>query len=255
MEVGVQLAERWIIAKLRNRRFLSLAELNAAIRACVESLNARLTKHLGASRKDLFEQLDRPALKPLPQEPYSYAEWKECRVAPDYHVEIDKHYYSVPYKLLREKVWARITARTVEVFHRGKRVASHIRSSSNRQHTTVDDHMPKAHRGYASWTPERICAQACEIGSSTAALVEIILRERRHPEQGFRSTIGIVRLAKSHGPERLEAACARALKIGARSYSSVASILKNNLDRKRPDEPTDGPAIPHANIRGAKYFH
>ena len=254
-EVGVQLAERWIIAKLRNRRFLSLAELSGAIRDCVKSLNACVTKHLGASRKELFEQLDRPALKALPQEPYTYAEWKECRVAPDYHVEIEKHYYSVPHKLVREKVWARITARTVEVFHRGKRVASHIRSSSNRGHTTVDDHMPKAHQRYAGWTPERICAQASAIGPSTAALVGIILRERRHPEQGFRSAIGIIRLAKSHGHERLEAACARALEIGARSYSSVNSILKNNLDRKRPDQPTDGPAIAHANIRGAKYFH
>ena len=246
---------RRIIAKLRDRRFLSLGELNAAIRDCVVLLNARVTKHLGASRKELFDQLDRPALKALPQEPYAYAEWKECRVAPDYHVEIEKHYYSVPHKLVREKVWARITARTVEVFHRGKRVASHIRSSSNRQHTTVGDHMPKAHQRYAAWTPERICAQASAIGSSTAALVEIILRERSHPEQGFRSTIGIVRLPKSHGPERLEAACARALEIGARSYSSVNSILKNNLDRKRPETPTDGPAIKHTNIRGAKYFH
>lgn len=161
----------------------------------------------------------------------------------------------MPYKLLREKVWARVAARTVEVFHRGKRVASHIRSSSNRQHTTIDDHMPKAHQLYAGWTPQRICADASKIGPSTVALVEIILHRRRHPEQGFRSAIGIIRLAKSHGCERLEAACARALEIGARSYSSVNSILKNNLDRKRPAEPTDGPAIAHANIRGAHYFH
>jgi transposase len=255
VEVGVQLAERWIIAKLRDRRFLSLGELNDAIRECLDVLNARVTKHLGASRKDLFDELDRPALKKLPAEPYVYAEWIERRVGLDYHVEVAKHYYSVPHNLLRETVWARSTARTVEVFHRGKRVASHVRSSSNRGHTTIADHMPKAHQRYAGWTPERILRKAGEVGPSTSALVEIIMRERRHPEQGFRSCIGIVRLAKTHGSRRLEAACARALEIGARSYTSVNSILKNNLDRKRPATATEGPAIVHANIRGAQYFH
>jgi len=255
VEVGVQIAERWIIAKLRDRTFFSLGELNVAIRECVGELNNRKTKHLGASRRDLFEQLDCPALKSLPQEPYPYAEWKECRVGLDYHIEVEKHYYSVPHKLLREKVWARLTARTVEVFHKGKRVAAHVRSSSNRLHTTLDDHMPSAHRRYADWTPERLLRQASEVGSSTSALVEIILRERRHPEQGFRACIGILRLVKAHGRDRLEAACARALEIGARSYTSVNSILKNNLDRRRPDKPTDGPAITHSNIRGATYFH
>ena len=255
VEVGVLLAERWIIAKLRNRTFFSLGELNAAIRDCVIQLNACVSRHLGASRRELFEQVDRSALKPLPQETFSYADWKECRVGIDYHIEIDKHYYSVPHQLLREKVWARLTARTIEIFHKGRRVAAHVRSSANRLHTTIDAHMPSAHRRYADWTPERLRRQAGEVGPSTSALVEIILRERRHPEQGFRSCIGILRLAKSHGHDRLEAACARALEINARSYSSVKSILKNNLDRRRPDKPTDGPAILHANIRGATYFH
>ena len=191
VEVGVQLIERWIIAKLRNRRFLSLAELNEAIRECLDVLNARHTRHLGASRQDLFDQLDHPKLKQLPAEPFPYAEWSERRVSLDYHIEVDKHYYSVPHKLLREKVWARTTPRTVEVFHRAKRVASHIRSSSNRRHTTVPDHMPKAHQRYAGWTPERIVRQAGEIGPSTSALVEIILRKRRHPEQGRLSLSGV----------------------------------------------------------------
>ena len=146
-----------------------------------------MTRHLGASRRALFEELERSALKPLPAEPYVYAEWKECRVGLDYHVEVEKHYYSVPHQLLREKVWARITARTVEVFHRGKRVAAHVRSSSNRKHTTVREHMPSSHRRYADWTPERLRRQAGEIGRNTSALVEIILRERTHPEQGFRA--------------------------------------------------------------------
>jgi len=255
VEVGVLLAERWIIAKLRDRIFFSLGELNAAIRECVVQLNARVSRHLGASRRQLFDEVDRPALQSLPQETFPYADWKQCRVGIDYHVEVDKHYYSVPHQLLREKVWARVTARTVEIFHKGKRVAAHVRSSSNRRHTTIGEHMPSAHRRYADWTPERLRRHAGEVGSSTSALVEIILRERRHPEQGFRSCIGILRLAKTHGRERLEAACARALEINARSYTSIKSILKNNLDRRRPDKPTDGPAILHANIRGATYFH
>jgi transposase len=152
-------------------------------------------------------------------------------------------------------VWTRITAGTVEVFHRGKRVAAHARSSSNRRHTTVREHMPSSHRRYADWTPESLKRRAGGIGRSTLALVEIILRERTHPEQGFRACVGILRFAKTHGTERLEAACARALEIGARSYSSVKSILKNDLDRQRPEPATDGPAIVHANIRGPTYFH
>ena len=255
VESAVQVATRWVIAKLRNRTFFSLVELNAAIRELVDQLNNRVTRHLGASRRSLFEEVERSALKSLPAEPYVYAEWKECRVGIDYHIEVEKHYYSVPYQLLREQVWARITERTVEVFHHGKRVAAHVRSSSNRKHTTVREHMPSSHRRYADWTPESIKRQAGEIGPNTSALVEIILRERTHPEQGFRSCLGILRLIKSYGCERLEAACERALQIGARSYTNVHSILKNNLDRKRPATTTDGPAIAHDNIRGPTYFH
>ena len=255
VEAAVLVATRWVIAKLRNRHFFSLTELNAAIRDCVTQLNDRVSRHLGASRTRLFEDLERSALKKLPSEPYTYAEWKQCRVGLDYHVEFGKHYYSVPHQLLREKLWARITARTVELFHRGGRVAPHVRSSSNRKHTTVREHMPSSHQRYADWTPERIKRQAAEIGRNTATLIEIIVRERAHPEQGFRACVGILRLAKSYGGERLEAACARALEIGARSYTSVSSILKTNRDRKRPVSATDGPAIVHSNIRGPTYFH
>jgi transposase len=255
VEVGVQVATRFIIAKLRNRQFFSLTALNAAIAELVRQINDRMSRHLGASRRALFEELERSALKPLPAEPYVFAEWKECRVGLDYHVEIEKHYYSVPHQLLRETVWARITARTIEVFYRGQRVAAHLRSSSNRKHTTVREHMPSSHQRYADWTPERLRRGAAEIGQHTSALVEIILRERTHPEQGFRACVGILRLAKSYGRERLEAACSRALEIGARSYSSVNSILKNNLDRQRPATSADGPAIAHDNIRGPTYFN
>jgi len=188
--------------------------------------------------------------------PENAYEWKQCTVGLDYHVEIDKHYYSAPHSLLREKVWVRFTARTVEIFHHGKRVAAHVRTSSNRRHTTVADHMPASHRRYSEWSPERLKSWAVKIGPNTATLVAVILRDRSHPEQGFRSCLGIMRLAKPYGPQALEAACERALTIGARSYSSVNSILKNNLHRSsRPEPAADGPAIQHGNIRGPGYFH
>jgi transposase len=176
-------------------------------------------------------------------------------VALDYHIEVCRHYYSVPHQLLRQKLWVRITARTIEAFHKSKRVAAHARISSNYQHTTVREHMPSHHSKYADWTPERLRRQASRIGPNAGTLVEVIMRERRHPEQGFRACLGIVRLAKTHGPERLDAACERALEINARSYASVKSILKNNLERRRRQRATDGPAITHNNIRGARYFH
>jgi transposase len=203
----------------------------------------------------LFDEIERAALKKLPVDPYVYAEWKECKVGLDYHVEVDQHYYSVPHALLRETVWVRITARTIEVLHLGKRIAAHMRSSAHRKHTTVRDHMPSSHRRYADWTPERITRQAGEIGRNTAILVDTIMRERAHPEQGFRACVGIIRLVKSCGRERLEAACGRALEIGARSFTSVNSILKNNLESKRPAPAADGPVIAHNNIRGSRYFH
>jgi transposase len=255
VEVGVQIATRFIIAKLRNRQFFSLTALNAVIVELVAQINNRMSRHLGTSRRALFEELERAALNPLPAEPYVFAEWKECTVGLDYHIEITKHYYSVPYQLLRETVWARITSHTIEVFHRSRRVAAHMRASSERKHTTVHEHMPSSHRRYADWTPERLRRQASEIGCHTAALVEIILRERTHPEQGFRACLGILRLTKSYGDARVEAACRRAIEIGALSYSSVHSILNNNIDRNKLATPADGPAIAHNNIRGSTYFH
>jgi transposase len=263
VEAGVLLATRWIIAKLRNGKFFSLAELNLGVRDCLSTLNNRVSRHLGASRGTLFDEVERDALKTLPAEPFEFAEWKQVRCGLDYHVEVDKHYYSVPHALLKEKMWARITARTVEVFHNGRRIAAHVRSSSNRKHTTTVEHMPSSHRRYAEWTPERLQRRAAEIGRNTAILVEIIMRERAHPEQGFRACVGIMRLAKGYSRERFEAACAHALAIGARNYRSVVSILKTNADlarnrhddRNRPATAADGPAIAHHNIRGPTYFH
>jgi transposase len=255
VEVGVQVATRWVIAKLRKRTFFSLTELNAAISELVEQINVRVTRHLGASRRSLFEEIEYPALKPLPAEPYEFAEWKKCRPGLDYHVEIDNHYYSVPFALIGQEMWARYTTQTVEVFHRDKRIAVHIRSYVKRGHTTLPEHMPSSHRRYRDWTLERIKQEANAIGPHTLVLVEVILRERPHPEQGFRSCRGIITLAGSYGRERLEAACERALAIGARSYTNVKSILTTRLDRKRPEQAADGPAIAHDNIRGGGYYH
>jgi len=256
VETGVLIATRFVIAKLRNRQYFSLTDLNADIVNCVTQINDRVSRHLGGSRRALFEEQERSELQPLPAEPYVFGEWKECRVGPDYHVEIKKHYYSVPYSLIREKMWARITANTVELFHRGERVAAHMRRPADRRHSTLPEHMASSHRRFAEWSPVRFSRLASEIGPNALALIEVIQRERPHPEHGFRSCIGILNLRKSYSPERLEAACGRALEIGAHSYRSLKSILQNGLDRKMSKKgETNGPAITHDNIRGQKYFH
>lgn len=253
VEVGVQVVQRWILARLRNRRFFSLAELNDAIRELVADINDRPMRGWDTTRQALFEQFDRPALLPMPPTAYEYADWKRCRVNLDYHVEIAKHFYSVPFSLLRQEVEARITAKTVEIFHRGKLVATHLRSLRAHRPTTIADHMPSSHRRYRDWTHERILREAAAIGDDTAALVEVILRSRPHPEQGFRSCIGILGLTKRHGAERVDAACARALSLGTRSYGSVAAILKNAQEKKAA--PSELPGLLHENIRGPGYYH
>lgn len=254
-EVAVQIAQRWILASLRNRTFSSLAEVNTAIRALLDTLNDKVTRHLGASRRALFEELDKPALKPLPAGPYVYAQWKQCSIGLDYHIRIDGHFYSVPHQYVRSKLWVRMTARTVEAFCKGKRIACHMRSDKEREKTTLKEHMPPAHRYYAEWTPENMLAKAKKTGPDTAILIGIILRDKPHPEQGLRAGAGIIKLAGAFGEDRLEAACTRAIAIGARTYSSVKSILENNLDRQKTPEPTDDRAITHGNIRGRHYYH
>jgi transposase len=256
VEVAVQIVERWVLARVRNCRFFSLAELNLAIRDGIADLNSRVMRKLGKSRQELFDTLDRPALAALPAEPYRYAEWRKCRVSLDYHVEIAGHYYSVPSQLIREQVEARITDSTVEILHKGSRIASHARSLVKNSHTTIKEHMPSAHRRYAEWTPTSLLQEAARIGPSTTALVEAIMKAKPHPEQGFRSCLGILRLAKTYGAQRLEAACRRGNAIGAKSYGSIASILKHGLDRA-PAHDTAPHSVPvqHANIRGRGYYH
>ena len=253
----VLIVERYLLGRLRHRTFCSLAELNQAIREMLADINGRRPlRRLGVTRKQLFEELDRPALKPLPAEPYVYAEWRVRRAGLDYHVEVEDHYYSVPHRFAKDELEVRLTARTVEVFRKGERIAAHIRNSGNHRHTTIPEHMPSSHRHFADWSIERIRREASAIGCSTGALCELILEERRHPEQGFRACLGIIRLVQSFGRERVEAACLRALEIGARSYGSVRSILDNNLDRQAAAKrAADGPAILHANIRGPRYYN
>ena len=257
VEVAVLVVERWILARLRHRRFFSLAELNEAMALLVTDLNSRPMRRLGVSRRDLFLELDHPAFKPLPTQAYEYAEWRLRRVSLDYHVDIDGHYYSVPYRLIRDQVEARLTTRTVEIFHKGERVAVHLRGTGRGRHTTVPDHMPSAHRRHAEWTIERIQRTAARIGPSTARLLSIILESRPHPEQGYRVCLGILRLARQYGEPRLEAACDRGLDIGASSYGSIQSILKNGLDRQpRPPSQQGELVLPdHPNIRGPRYYH
>jgi len=254
VEVGVQVVERWILARLRNRRFFSLAELNQAIRELLEELNNRTMEHLGKSRREFFEELDLPALKPLPAEPYQFALWKKAKVNIDYHVEFEKHYYSVPHRLIGEKVFLRATERTVEVFHKRRRVASHPRSRARGRHTTQAEHMPANHRHYAEWSPERFLRWAEEIGSQTRSLIETALASRRHPQQAYRTCLGILGLAKRYTKERLEAASGRALASGIRSYRGIKNILDTGLDQVPLEEPASTSLDPHANIRGPSYY-
>jgi transposase len=256
VEAGVLLVERWILAALRKRRFFSLADLNAAIAELLEQLNQRAFRKLEGNRAERFARIDRPALRALPADPYTFAEWKKVRVNIDYHVDVDGHYYSVPHELFRQELDARFTAMTVEVFHRGNRIASHARSYNRGSHTTVDAHRPKSHQRYVEWTPQRLIRWAATMGASTAQLVEAVLQSRPHPEQGFRSCLGILRLEKTYGQDRLEAAAARACRLKACSYQSVKSILKKGLDRQGTlDSSPDRPPIQHANIRGTDYFN
>jgi len=257
VEAGVLIAKRWILAVLRHRTFFSLAELNAAIRECLERLNTRPLRRLGKSRREVFEAVDRPQALPLPERPYEYAEWLKAKANIDYHIEVDHHYYSVPYRLLRQKLELRLTATTVEVFHQGERIAAHVRSYVRSAHTTLKEHMPPEHRSYAEWSPSRFIQWASKTGAATAELVARIMAARTYPEQGYRACLGLIRLGQHYQPQRLEAAAQRALKFNACSYKSVRAILVAGLDR-HPDteEPSHQATLPlHGNIRGREYYH
>lgn len=255
VEVGVQVAERWILARLRNETFLGLAALNARIAELRAELNDRPMRTYRASRRELFERFDRPALRPLPAEPFVYGTWSKAKVSIDYHVDGDGHFYSVPHALVGETVDVRTSATTVEIFLRGRRVAAHARSHRRGFHTTIPEHMPASHRAHAEWSPSRFIRWGERVGPAVRDLVSAILAERPHPEQGYRSCLGILRLEKRYGADRLDAACARALGVGARSYKHVGAILKNGLDRMPETSPVQTRLpIHHENVRGPDYY-
>ncbi|MCI0557992.1 MAG: IS21 family transposase [Nitrososphaera sp.] len=256
VEAGVLMSERWILAALRNRKFFSLEELNEAIDELLENLNDKPFKKLPGSRRTLFEQIDKPALKQLPDTQYKYTKILEPKVNIDYHIEVEDILYSVPHYLAHETVYVRLTLDTLEVFHKGKREASHIHYHIKRPPVTLDEHMPEGIRRFKEWSPSRIVSWAAKTGPATAKLVEAIMRQKRHPEQGYRSCLGIIRLGDRYGKERVELACELALEVGARSYSSVSKILSTDGDKRRSRERAVQLKViqDHENLRGPDYY-
>lgn len=260
VEAGVLLVERWILARLRHRRFYGLAELNAAIAELLKILNERPFQKLEGSRRSWFETLERPAIRPLPPTPFEYAEFKYATVSRiDYHVELDRHYYSVPHTLVGQRVELRVSGTTVEVLYHNRRLVSHPRSFLRGHYTTLPEHMPATHRAHAEWSPARLLRWAHNIGAATHAVVTHILESKPHPQHGYRACLGLLALARKYGDKRLEAACARAVHIGAKSRKSVASILQSGLDQQPLPQPSlweETAQLPaHENVRGQKYFH
>jgi transposase len=256
VESAVQIVERWIIAALRHHRFFALADVNAEIRRLLERLNNRPFRKREGSRASVFATLDRPALKPLPMERFDLSQWSRARVNIDYHIALDTNFYSVPYNLVHELVEVRSTPTTVEILHKGQRVASHLRANGHGQMVTQPEHRPKSHQAHLEWTPSRLVNWAGSIGPNTARLFERILADKPHPEMGYRACLGLMRLARQYSPERMEAAAHRALLTGACRYQSVKSILKNSLDSLPVShQESSTPPSPHAYIRGSEYFH
>lgn len=263
VEGAVLIVERWIFvsetrlrhdARLRNRQFFSIEAMNMAIAELLEDLNARTMRRVGRSRRELFEDIERPALGRLPEATFEYAEWKRAKVHPDYHVEVLHGFYSVPHRLIGRQVDVWLTHRIIEIFHNHERVAVHHRRGQRGGHTTIKEHMPKAHQRHSGMTPEYLITRAARTGYHTAALVERLMRDRPHPEQGYRSALGVLSLQRQFGADRLEAACARALTVGTVSYTSVRSILVTGLDQA-PEPPEPITATPsHDNIRGSGYY-
>jgi transposase len=254
-EVAVQVVERWILARLRDRTFFSLAELNQAIDELLEELNERPMRHLQQSRRALFAELDQPRLAPLPKQSYAFAYWQKVRVDIDYHVAFDKHHYSVPHTLIGKEVEVRATEKTIEIFYRRQRQASHCRVDAPGRYSTQREHMPPAHQAVDGWSPERFQRRAEEIGPQTSQLITAVLDGQCHPQQAYRTCLGILGLGKRYSPTRLEAACRRALAAGIHSYKGVLNILQNRLDQLDVEQPPMASLSVHTNIRGKSYYH
>jgi len=253
VETGVQIVQRWILAVLRNRKFFSLRELNEAIWELLIKLNQRPFKKMDGSRESVFLAHEKSALKDLPEHSWECAQWKKATVNMDYHVEVDKFYFSVPYMLAHKIVDIRHTTRIVEIFYDNKRVASHIKDS-NKRYSTVREHMPLSHQEIAGVRPSKLIEQGKAIGIKTGELIERILNDRKYPPQGYRACLGIIRLAKEYPAVRMEGACQRAIIIGGYSYTSVAAILKSGLDQQPMKNKSQQVNINHENIRGGGYF-
>ena len=255
VEAGVFWAQRMILARLRNTPFFSLEQANRAIASLLLVLNQRPFKKLPGTRLSLFERIDRPAMRPLPATRYEYADWTRCRVGINYHISVEACHYSVPHALAGAELDVRYSASVVECLHRGTRVASHVRSHIRGAYTTVAAHMPERHRQHAEWTPERLLRWANTSGPATAAAAQAILSQRKYPEQAFRSILGVMRLGKTFGDARLDAACQRALSLGSCNYTSIESILKRGLDRKAlPAQIQLSLPAAHDNVRGPGYY-
>jgi transposase len=256
VEGSVLLVQRWILARLRNRHFFSLAELNKAIAELLADLNNRPFKKLPGCRRSAFESLDAPALRPLPTARFAISRWKIAKVNIDYHVEFEGHYYSVPHRLVGAKIDVRVTGLLLECFASNQRVAGHAVSTVRGGFTTTAEHMPASHRAHLDWTPAKLVDWGQRIGVSTAAVVTWQLEHRPHPEQGYRACLGLLALVRRYSAERLEAACARAMAIRAPNLRSVTNILKCGLDRQPSLFPaTSSPVIAHENVRGPDYYH
>ena len=254
VEKGVQVVEYWLIAPLRKRQFFSIEEINEALWERLEDLNTRTMQHMERSRQEMFEELDKPMLRPLPERAFEVAEWKRAKVNIDYHVEFKKHYYSVPYTLIRKHVDLRATSQVIEVFYNSRRVSSHERDDTPGRHSTHREHMPESHRHYAEYNPERFINWAKRIGDLTEQLVNGIFSSRDHPEHGYRSCLGLMRLESRYGKERLEAAAKRALFFGLYSFRGVKNILEAGLDKAPLEEEAGVVSRAHANIRGTDYY-
>lgn len=255
VETAVQIAERQILAPLRHRQFFSLEELNREVGRAVAAINAQPFQKLEGSRDSWFESYERDRLLPLPRQRYSLAYWVKAKVNIDHHIVVDKHFYSVPHRLVHQRVEARLTERLVEIFWRGKRVALHTRSYQKGRYTTIDEHRPQSHQRHHQWSPSRVIGWARrQVGPMCGKVVQTILESKPHPEQGYRGCQGILRLAQSVGTSRMEAACQRALRYELCSYRSIKSILKNHLDQQPQEESLPTEKIDHANIRGAQYY-
>ena len=257
VEVGVQGIERRILAPLRHHTFLSITDMNAVIAPLLKEYNERPFQQLEGSRLSQFMAIDKPALKPLPIQPYEYAHWQHATVAPDYHIVFEKHFYSVPHEYVKKKVQCRITINTVECFYKNNRLSFHPRSFKG-GYTTLKEHMPPHHAKHeVDWTPERFIKWADTIGEHTATLIERVIASRPLPQQAFRACLGILRLGKSYGDDRLEKASIRALHIGALRYREIESILKHGLDSQPLPVESETPFLPpmHENVRGAEYYH